>query len=99
MCSKLRGKPSEQKMADLPSDNLSMEPPFTNIGLDVFGPWTIATRRTRGGAANSKRWAVLSTCLSIHAVHIDLIESMDTSSFINALRRFFAVRSYKADPV
>lgn len=79
-------------MADLPSDRLSMEPPFTNVGLDVFGPWTIVTRRTRGGAANSKRWAVLFTCLSIRAVHIELIESMDTSSFINALRRFFAVR-------
>ncbi|XP_055489406.1 uncharacterized protein LOC129696012 [Leucoraja erinacea] len=78
-------------MADLPSDRLSTESPFTNVGLDVFGPWNISTRRTRGGAANSKRWAVLFTCLSIRAVHIELIESMDISSFINALRHFFAV--------
>ncbi|CAE1306091.1 unnamed protein product [Acanthosepion pharaonis] len=26
-----------QRMADLPEDRLSMEPPFTNVGLDVFG--------------------------------------------------------------
>ncbi|XP_066544907.1 uncharacterized protein LOC136712312 isoform X2 [Amia ocellicauda] len=78
-------------MADLPRDRLSTEPPFTNVGLDVFGPWNISTCRTRGGDANSKRWAVLFTCLSVHAVHIELIEAMNTSSFINALRRFFAI--------
>ncbi|XP_058881751.1 uncharacterized protein LOC131737334 [Acipenser ruthenus] len=91
-CKKLSGRTAEQKMADLPSDRLSAEPPFTYVGLDVFGPWTIASRRTRGGQANSKRWAVLFTCMSVRAVHIELIESMDTSSFINALRRFFALR-------
>ena len=91
-CNKLRGKTAEQKMADLPPDRLSTEPPFTNVGIDVFGPWSISTRRTRGGAANSKRWAVIFTCLSVRAVHIELIEAMDTSSFINALRRFLAIR-------
>ena len=91
-CNKLRGRTAEQRMADLPFDRVSTEPPFTNIGLDVFGPWSITTRRTRGGQANSKRWwAVIFICLSVRAIHIELIESMDTSSFINALRRFFAL--------
>ncbi|KAI4874288.1 hypothetical protein NFI96_026210, partial [Prochilodus magdalenae] len=53
-CLKLRGRAVEQKMADLPADRLSMEPPFTYVGLDVFGPWTVITRRTRGGQANNK---------------------------------------------
>lgn len=92
ICNKLCGRAAEQKMADLPPDRLSTEPPFTYVGLDVFGPWTITTRRTRGGQANSKRWAVLFTCMSIRAVHIELNEAMDTSSFINALRCFFALR-------
>ena len=91
-CRKLRGKPAEQKMANLPEDRLTPEPPFTRVGLDVFGPWTVVTRRTRGGAAESKRWAVLFSCLGTRAVHIEVIESMSTSSFINALRRFFAFR-------
>ncbi|XP_056458730.1 uncharacterized protein LOC130392274 [Gadus chalcogrammus] len=91
-CNKLRGKTAEQKMANLPPDRLSTEPPFTNVGIDVFGPWSISTRRTRGGAANSKRWAVIFTCLSVRAVHIELSEAMDTSSFINALGRFLAIR-------
>lgn len=62
------------------------------MGLDVFGPWNVVTRRTRGGAAQSKRWAILFTCMCTRAVHIELIESMDSPSCINALRRFFALR-------
>lgn len=48
-CRKLRGRPETQKMANLPADRLSMEPPFTNVGLDVFVPWSVVARRTRGG--------------------------------------------------
>ncbi|KAJ8009335.1 hypothetical protein DPEC_G00087820 [Dallia pectoralis] len=62
------------------------------IGLDVFGPWNVTARRTRGGHAQSKRWAIMFTCMSTRAVHIEVIETMDTSSCINALRRFFAIR-------
>ncbi|XP_061891197.1 uncharacterized protein LOC133641474 isoform X1 [Entelurus aequoreus] len=91
-CRKLRALPQTQKMADLPADRLSTEPPFTNVGLDVFGPWTVSARRTRGGLAQDKRWAVLFTCMSVRAVHIEVIESLDTSCFINALRRFLAIR-------
>ncbi|XP_054915813.1 uncharacterized protein LOC129379188 [Poeciliopsis prolifica] len=91
-CKRLRGKCEVQKMADLPADRLSTEPPFSNIGLDVFGPWSVSARRTRGGHAESKRWAILFTCLSVRAIHIEVIESLDTSSFINGLRRFLAIR-------
>ncbi|XP_077137143.1 uncharacterized protein LOC143796157 [Ranitomeya variabilis] len=79
-------------MANLPPDRLSTEPPFTNVGLDVFGPWSVVARNTRRVQANAKRWAVMFTCMSIRAVHIEVIESMDTSGFINALRRFIAIR-------
>ena len=79
-------------MANLPVDRLTPAPPFSFVSLDVFGPWLVSARRTRGGVANSKRWAVLFTCLTTRAIHIELIGSMDSSSFINALRRFLALR-------
>lgn len=73
-------------MADLPPERLKVCPPFTYVGLDVFGPWSIVTRHTRGGHAENKRWAIMFSCLSSRAVHIELIESMDTASCVNALR-------------
>lgn len=91
-CKRLRGRPLEQQMADLPADRLEVGAPFTNVGFDVFGPWEVHTRKTRGGAANSKRWGLVFTCLTSRAIHIELLESMDASAFICALRRFFALR-------
>ncbi|XP_070001352.1 uncharacterized protein [Penaeus vannamei] len=79
-------------MSDLPADRLEHAPPFTNVGVDASGPWTIMTRRTRGGSANSKRWAILFTCLTTRAIHIELVEEMSSSAFINALKRFEALR-------
>ena len=91
-CRRLRGTTVTQLMSDLPADRVTPCPPFRSVGLDVFGPWEISTKKTRGGSVNSKRWAVMFTCLYTRAVHIDILESMSTSSMINALRRFFAFR-------
>ena len=91
-CKKARGATATQHMADLPADRTETAPPFTNVGFDVFGPWMIHTRRLRGGAVNSKRWGLVFTCLSSRAVHIEVLETMDASSFICALRRFFSIR-------
>eukprot|EP00105_Crassostrea_gigas_P011500 XP_011427190.1 PREDICTED: uncharacterized protein LOC105328120 [Crassostrea gigas] len=63
-CKKLRGKIAAQKMADLPADRLEPAPPFTNVGVDVFGPWQVITRKTRGGSASSKRWGCFIYMLS-----------------------------------
>ncbi|VDI23127.1 Hypothetical predicted protein [Mytilus galloprovincialis] len=79
-------------MSDLPSDRLEPGPPFSNVGIDAFGPWNVVTRKTRVGSAQSKRWAILFTCLTTRAVHIELVEEMSSSAFINALRRFVSIR-------
>nr|XP_054604550.1 uncharacterized protein LOC129165413 [Nothobranchius furzeri] len=91
-CRKLRGKMEQQIMSDLPAERLQTDPPFSYVGLDVFGPWEVSARRTKGGQANSKRWAVLFTCMSTRAIHIEVVETLSASSFIYALRRFFAIR-------
>ncbi|XP_061179398.1 uncharacterized protein LOC133188024 [Saccostrea echinata] len=91
-CRRLRGSFCNQKMANLPVDRLTPGPPFTFVGVDTFGPWDDTARRTRGGVATSKRLAVLFTCLVSRGIHIELVEELSTSSFINALRRFLSVR-------
>lgn len=88
-------------MSDLPKERWEPGPPFTNLRLDVFGPWNIVMQRTRGGSAQSKKWAVLFSCLTTRAVHIELIAEMSSSAIINALRRFISIRGevklYRSD--
>lgn len=91
-CRRLRGKVQVQVMGNLPYERTSMGPPFSIVGVDTFGPWEVVARRTRGGLAQSKRWAILFTCMAIRGVHIELVEEMSSSAFINALRRFVCVR-------
>ncbi|XP_069103133.1 uncharacterized protein [Argopecten irradians] len=79
-------------MADLPIDRVTPTPPVSFVGVDVFGPWGITTRRTRGGVLSNKRWAALFTCMFTRAVHIEVLEEMSSSCFVNAVRRLYAIR-------
>ena len=78
-CRRLRGVVGEQRMAPAP--------PFTYCGVDYFGPFYIKERRKE-----LKRYGALFTCLSSRAVHIETANSLETDSFLNALRRFIARR-------
>ncbi|XP_078372656.1 uncharacterized protein LOC144656297 [Oculina patagonica] len=78
----------EQLMADLPKERLmSGDPPFTYVGVDYFGPLYV-----RQGRSNVKRYGCLFTCLVTRAVHIEVVHSLDTDSFVNAVRRFTNLR-------
>ncbi|XP_068738205.1 uncharacterized protein, partial [Montipora capricornis] len=87
-CRRRQAPVMQQKMANLPQDRVTpSKPPFTYVGVDLFGPFTV-----RRGRTTAKRYGALFTCLTIRAVHIEIVHSMDTESFINALRRFIARR-------
>ena len=87
-CKKRQAPVGEQMMADFPVDRVTAgKPPFTNVGIDCFGPFT-----AKKGRSNVKRYGVIFTCLAIRTVHIEVANSLDTDSFLNALRRFVARR-------
>lgn len=87
-CRRRQSAVSEQKMANLPPDRLQPDhPPFTNVGVDYFGPF-----EAKRGRVRVKRYGVLFTCLTVRAVHIEVAHSLDTDSCINAVRRFIARR-------
>ena len=82
-------------MADLPLDRTEVFSPFTNVGFYVFDPWAVPTRKTRGGGGvNAKRWGLVFRCLSSRAIHIEVLETVDSNAFICVLRRFFALRGH-----
>ena len=92
-CIRLRGNPIQPKMSDLPPCRVQESPPFSYVGIDIFGHFDVTegytTRRTN---STKKVWCLLFICQMSRAIHIEIIPGMDTSSCRNALRRFFAMR-------
>ena len=86
-CRNRRALPSCPKMADLPGERFDSARPFSSVGLDFMGPILVKKFRK-----TEKRYILLVTCLATRAVHLEVAESMDTSSFLMALRRFVARR-------
>ena len=92
-CRKLRAESATQIMADLPPDRIEEVPPFSNVGLDCFGPYFIHDgKATRQQSGSKKVWVMICVCLVSRAIHVELLPSMDTSSCRNALSRFVALR-------
>ena len=90
-CGRRQAPLGQQKMASLPPDRVNpSEPPFSYVGVDCFGPLEV-----HHGRSLVKRYGVLFTCLSIRAIHIEVVHSLDTDSFINAIRRSVEVNLYK----
>ncbi|XP_015748349.1 PREDICTED: uncharacterized protein LOC107328140 [Acropora digitifera] len=96
ICRKLRGALQQQKRANLPTDRLEPAHPFTHCGVNYFSPWLI-----KEGRKELKRYGVLFTCLSSRAIHLKVSATLETDSFINALRRFInrrgPVRTIRCD--
>ena len=95
-CRILRGLPEKQQMGELPESRSGNAPPFTYCGVDLFGPFLVKERRSE-----LKRYGVIFTCFGCRAVHLETTTSMDTDTFILALRRFIGrrgpVRSIRSD--
>ena len=89
VCKVLYSMPKAQRMADLLQDRLAAgSPPFTNVGIDVFGPFYVKKGRTQ-----EKRYGLIFTCLVLRAIHIEVLSSLDSDAFINAIIRFSSKRA------
>ena len=90
VCRKNHARPATQKMAPLPASRVKAhEPPFAYTGIDFFGSYQI-----KQGRSIKKRYGVIFTCMNSRAVHLESAECMDTSSCVNALRRFVCRRGH-----
>ncbi|XP_062557050.1 uncharacterized protein LOC134221901 [Armigeres subalbatus] len=87
-CKNDHSVPNTPIMANLPPGRLAAVCLlFTHVGIDYFGPIEVAVGRRR-----EKRWGMLATCLTVRAVHIELVNSLSTDSCIMAIRNFIARR-------
>ena len=98
-CKRINSSPKAPIMGNLPTQRLAIGlPPFTNTGIDYFGPVIIKlNKRTRATAATAKRYGAIFTCLTTRAVHIELAGDLTTDNFILALRRFISRRGYPSE--
>ena len=95
-CRRLHRPTEQQKMACLPEDTLEPAPPFSYCAVDYFGPFIVMERRSE-----FKCYGVVFMCTGSRSVHLETANSLDSSSFINALSRFMrwrgAVRQLRSD--
>ncbi|XP_063838164.1 uncharacterized protein LOC135087291 [Ostrinia nubilalis] len=87
-CRVHKGEPQIPPTGDFPAERLQHhQPPFTCTAVDYFGPMQVTI-----GRRTEKRWGALFTCLTTRAIHLELANSLSTSSMIMALRRMAARR-------
>lgn len=87
-CRIRKAVPTNPQMAVIPEARLAAFcPPFTYTGVDYFGPILVTVGRHK-----EKRYGALFTCLTIRAVHIEIVHTLNTSSCIMAIRNFMARR-------
>lgn len=83
-------KPVIPQMGNLPAGRMAHnQRPFTHCGVDLFGPMEVTVGRRR-----EKRYGVLFTCLTIRAVHVEIVHSLTTDALLMALRRMAARRGW-----
>ena len=88
-CRKLHATPNRQIMSNLRPERITPgKPVFYYTGVDVFGPYYVKNARSE-----IKRYGCVFTCMTTRAIHIEVLNSLESSCFINALRRFSCRRS------
>ena len=87
-CRKAIGGPFRlPTMPPWPAKKVIASPPFSYTGLDYFGPLYARDERVI-----SKRWVCLYTCLVTRAIHLEIVNDLSASEFLEAFRRFISRR-------
>ena len=81
--------PIQQKMATLPNFRIPEKgekvTSYVHTGVDYGGPFLTQQGR---GKSRTKRWLALFTCMQYMSVHLEVVHSLDTQSFLMAFHRF-----------
>lgn len=87
-CKNDRARPNPPQMAEHPlARTATFSAPFSYVGLDYFGPMEVTV-----GRRTEKRWIALFTCLTIRAIHIEVVHALTKNSCWMVIRNFIARR-------
>jgi Pao retrotransposon peptidase/Protein of unknown function (DUF1759)/Family of unknown function (DUF5641)/Putative peptidase (DUF1758)/Integrase zinc binding domain len=96
LCLRFKTNNQQQLMGDLPAARVLPSPPFSSTGVDFAGPFK--TRASAGrGIKSNKSYISVFVCMVTKAVHLELVSSLETKSFLAALRRFISRRGACSD--
>ena len=70
----------------LPAFRVQHSRPFSSTGVDFAGPLYVKEQE------NPKTWMCLYTCCTTRAVHLDLVQDLNTLTFLRSFKRFCARR-------
>jgi len=87
---------SNRRMGNLQSFRVQPQRPFLQVGLDYGGPFIIG-ENCRCNAKTSKAYLALFACMTVKAVHLELVTDLSTAAFLAALNRFVARRGIPWD--
>ena len=90
-CRKSYAKTATQLMGNLPPDRIQPALPFSIVGVDFAGPFTIKRGNPRKPTL-SKSYCCLFSCLTSRSTHLELVSDLTTDAFLAAFRRFVCRR-------
>lgn len=92
ICNKFKARRCQQIMGDLPPERTEPAAPFEFTAVDLFGPYLV--KEVVKKRVSMKVWGVVFNCMASRAVHVDLVDTMSTESFLMTYQRFTAIREH-----
>lgn len=95
-CTRQKAVRPQPVMADLPNFRVQQHRPFSNVGMDYGGPFIIKEHRRRN-ARMTKIYLALFVCMSVKAIHIEIVSDLTSDAFLAALDRFVSRRGIRSN--
>lgn len=82
--------PLSQRMAPLPTSRTDVYKPWDNVAVDFFGPMLMrhsCDKRDCPHSKEEKGYGCIFSCLSTRAIHLELVENLEVTTFLNAFSK------------
>lgn len=96
VCVRLAAVNIQPVMADLPQSRVLSCRPFMKVGIDYAGPFRCRELKLRK-AREFKVYISVFVCMTVKAVHLELVSDLSTPAFLAAFDRFVARRGLPSD--